>query len=269
MKLAASNIVWDSADVTAFFRHCADLGCSGIELAPSKIWPEPVGADKQSLASVKKELFDHGLELTGFHALLYTRRDLTLFESPASFQSTMDYLTELAMLCSDMGGNNMIMGSPANRSLCGRSFEDCFQQAVDGFGTLAENCENVGVKFCIEPLAPEQTDFISSTREGERLVEEINHPNFRLHLDATALRSETDPPELVIRRTTRPEHFHVNDPDLSPPGSSTNDLPAMIQALNDKQYHGYLSIETLNHGMPPRQTLERSVSYLRDILDRN
>jgi D-psicose/D-tagatose/L-ribulose 3-epimerase len=269
LKISASNIIWDSSNLHNFFSLCSELGCSGVELAPDKIWEKPIQSSPKERSDIKHSIEDNGLELVGFHALLYTRNDLKLFKSTSSFQDTCLYLASMASLCSEMGGKNLIMGSPYNRNLCGRTLEDCFDQAIEGFTQLADICKELGVNFCIEPLPPFQTEFITSASEGERLVKAVNHPNFCLHLDASALRLESFPPELVIKESITPQHFHVNDPGLAVPGSSTKDLPLMIKALRNKNYEGFFSIEVVPDGSDPRDILKSSVEYVRQLLENN
>lgn len=269
MKVSASNIVWNSNELGSFFSCCSEFGCSGIELAPDKLWEKPTLSSTNERNAIKHSIEANGLELVGFHALLYTRKDLKLFESPSSFKDTCLYLASLAYLCAEMGGKNLVMGSPLNRNLCGRTFENCFSQATEGFNQLAELCKKVGVNFCIEPLPASQTEFINSASEGEKLVNAVNHPNFCLHLDASALRCESDRPKSVIESTITPKHFHVNDPGLAIPGSSTQDLPEMIESLRNKNYEGYLSIEVVANGLEPRETLKTSIEYVRQQLENN
>ena len=267
MKVAVSNIVWDSTNLGPFLELCAKLNCQGIELAPNKIWPEPLDAPKTELNQLRNNIHANGLSLTGFHALLYTRPDLKLFGSVHSRISTLQYLCELAGICSDMGGKNMILGSPLNRSLMDRPYSECFQMAAEGFSCVAEACATHEVVLCIEPLSPSQTDFISSASEGDRLVQAVNHPNFGLHLDASALREETDSPSSTIAHTSMPHHFHANDPGLTPPGTSTDDLPAMLATLRAKNYTGYISIETLAHDSPAIEVVTNAVAYVRQAIE--
>lgn len=265
MKLSVSNIIWDSSDTKRFIEACANNDCQGVELAPDKVWQEPLKSSYKERYQLRKEIEQHGLSLTGFHALLFTRPDLNLFQSNSSRQETFVYLSNLASLCAELGGRNLILGSPNNRMLCGLDYDYCFKTATDFFGKLAHVCQENGVKFCIEPLPKEQTNFISSAIEGERLVQAVNHPYFCLHLDASALRKESEKPEIIINKIITPEHFHVNDPNLNIPGSSTQDLELMIQSLWRKNYQGFVSIEVTTKHQIPKLALESSVSYLKQI----
>jgi len=76
MKLAVSNIAWENAELAEHLALLHDLGCQGVELAPSCIWPEPVVATAAERARLGDLVSGSGLEVTGFHALLFARPDL-------------------------------------------------------------------------------------------------------------------------------------------------------------------------------------------------
>ena len=48
MKIGISNIAWDHSKLLEYLSFLKKLGFSGIEIAPSKIWQDPI-------ISIKKE----------------------------------------------------------------------------------------------------------------------------------------------------------------------------------------------------------------------
>ena len=79
MKISVSNIAWDNKFLLFFLDFIKNLGCSGVEIAPSCIWPEPVECSKTEKINFLKSVKNAGLELVGFHSLLFNRPDLQLF----------------------------------------------------------------------------------------------------------------------------------------------------------------------------------------------
>ena len=59
-KFAVSNIAWTSHDDPAIFALLQKYGVAGIEIAPSKIWPQWIGASQASAAEYRKRLADRG-----------------------------------------------------------------------------------------------------------------------------------------------------------------------------------------------------------------
>ncbi|HBH97606.1 MAG TPA: hypothetical protein DDX89_07480, partial [Candidatus Omnitrophica bacterium] len=244
MKLSVSNIAWDPAELADHLALLRDLGCDGVELAPSCIWPEPVEAEAEERARIKTLIQRTGLDVTGFHSLLYTRPDLQLFKDHASLREMVAYLNRLVHLCADLDGRLLIFGSPRNRVRHGRSVEECLAWAAEAFTEVAEKAGRCGVSLCIEPLGPSETDFIQSSLEGAALVERVGHPNFRLHLDTKALVGSGEDVEAVLAHyggTLR--HFHVSDPGLAPPGSAGIDHARIGRALCRSGYQGFVSLE--------------------------
>ena len=74
----------------------------------------------------------------GFHSLLFSRPDLQLFKDDDSRKKTIEYILNLINLCADLGGKQLIFGSPNNRSLHGKDYEQCLKQSHDDFFEIAE-----------------------------------------------------------------------------------------------------------------------------------
>ncbi len=264
MKLSVSNIAWENRRLGEHLGLLSDLGCDGVELAPSCIWPEPITAASYERSSLRRLIGDIGLEMVGFHALLYTRPDLQLFLDQKSSKATVEYLGELAYLCADLNGSRMILGSPRNRVRHGRSYEECLDWASDAIGSLAEICAPLGVVICIEPLGPDETEFIISASEGAELVRRVGHSNFRLHLDAKALISSgEDLSNILAEHGDLLHHFHVSDPGLSPPGMKGVDHTQYGRALRNSGYDRYVSIEMRRTDGDSKEVVTRSVAFVR------
>lgn len=270
MKLSVSNIAWNNDDLIEHLSLLHDLGCDGVELAPSCIWPEPILATTHERRNLREKIERSGLELVGFHALLFTRPDLQFFTNRTTYTATVEYLEKLAELCSDLNGEVLVLGSPKNRVLHGQEYGQCLQWAEDAFRGLAQTCAQLGVVLCIEPLAPDETEFIMSAREGAELVERVSHPNFRLHLDAKALISAGEDIDQILDQYGQLlRHFHVGDPGLVPPGSTGADHAPFGRALRRIGYTDYVSIEMRRGQGDTRESVRTSVAYvMKNYLDK-
>ena len=264
MKIAVSNIAWDNSRLAEHLALLKDLGCEGVELAPSCIWSEPTNAPATERLKLYKNIKQSGLVLVGFHALLFNRPDLKLFADHKSCFCTIEYLKKLAQLCADLNGGLMVFGSPRNRALHGRKYNECIDWARDAFWQLAEACAPLGLVFCIEPLGSDETEFIMSGQEGAELVNKVSHPNFCLHLDAKALISNGENLEKILSNDgEKLRHFHVGDPNLAPPGSTGADHAPFGRALRHNGYAGYVSIEMRKGQLDSRVAVGDSVAYVR------
>lgn len=264
MKLAVSNIAWEPAEMPAHLALLRELGCAGVELAPSAIWPEPIDASASERAALSRAMDAVGLELVGFHALFYTRPDLQLFADAASRRAWVEYLNALSSLCGELGGRVLVVGSPKNRVRHGREYAACLDWAAEAFRDAAIAATAAGVQVCIEPLPAKETEFIVSSDEGAALVARVNHPGFGLHLDAKAMFEQgEDIAAAIARHGQSASHFHVGDPGLAPPGSTGLDHAPIGQALRASGYDGYVSIEMRRGFGPTKDVITESVNYTR------
>ena len=150
MKISVSNIAWGKESLEYFLGYIKKLGCSGVEIAPSVIWPEPVKSSKDERSSLLKSLQSFGLEFLGFHALLYSRPDLQMFLDKDSRIATKNYIYDIMSLCSELDGKQLIFGSPKNRVLHGKKYDDCVSQAKEDFFEIAEFGKKKNVSFIFE-----------------------------------------------------------------------------------------------------------------------
>ena len=261
MKLSVSNIVWGEENLVDFFRLLKKENCDGVEIAPSLIWKEPILSNKDERKLLKKQIFESGLEFVGFHSLLYKRPDLQIFKVETR-RKTIDYIKELVSLCSELGGKQLIFGSPKNRSLNGQSYEKCLLQTVEDFHEIAEHGMNKKVYFCIEPLGKNYTDFMISVEEGGKLVRRINHPYFKLHLDTKTLFYTKEHTNGAIESFgDLIQHVHVSDDDLNQPGTINKDHKIISNYLKKIDYNKYLSIEMKKNSL---KSLKNGIKFVKN-----
>ena len=94
-----------------------------------------------------------------------------------------------------------------------------------------------GVTLAMEPLGPQETNFLNTAEQTMQLVRKINHPNFQINLDVKAMSSETKSIPQVIRETAgHIAHVQVNDPNLLGPGMGEVNYEPIIAALREVGY---------------------------------
>lgn len=80
MRLAVSNIAWQPADQAAILPLLRDRGVTGIEVAPTKLWPDWQGATPAAAAAYRERLADQGFAVPALQAILFGKPDCTLFD---------------------------------------------------------------------------------------------------------------------------------------------------------------------------------------------
>ncbi len=268
MQYAICNETFENWGHAKVCETVAGLGYTGLEVAPFTLAPRIADVPAARRRELKSIAEANGLRLIGLHWLLAKTEGFQLTSPDAAVrQSTANYLGELARGCRDLGGDLMVFGSPGQRTIpSGYSTEQAVDFAVDTFRRCQKELADAGVKVCLEPLAPAETDFIQTAAEAVAILDRLDHPNFVLHLDVKAMTSEAIPiPDLIRTHAPRVGHFHANDANRRGPGFGETDFSPIFQALKDVKYGGYVSVEVFDYTPDPVTIARDSLRYMREI----
>jgi sugar phosphate isomerase/epimerase len=255
----------------SFERVCADVaecGYDGIEIALSVLEEDPSNLSEHRAQILGEVARVAGLEVVGLHWLLKAPDGMHLTTPDARVRRrTADYLRHLARLCAAAGGQVMVLGSPKQRDVvAGDAYQDAFARAAETCRAVAETAAPLGVCLALEPLAPAYTNFLTTASEAVQLIEAVDHPACRLHLDVFAMSSEALPMEAIIARYGQYlVHFHANDIDMRGPGSTDLDYRPIALALEQAAYDRYVSVEVFDMKPDGPTIAKTSIDYLRRI----
>lgn len=269
MKFAICQEVFENWDWERQCRFIAEVGYEGIEVAPFTLAPLITGVSAQRRQTLKKQATDQGLQIIGLHWLLAKTTGLHLTSADRAVrQATAAYLVELGRACADLGGDILVFGSPAQRNLdAATSREQGMERAAEVLEACLPALAERGVKFCLEPLTPKETNFINTCADAVELIDRVGEPNLLLHQDVKAMLSERDPiPDLVARYASRVGHFHANDGNLLGPGMGPTDFTPIFRALVDSQYAGWVSVEVFDYAPGCEKIARESLEYMRATL---
>ncbi len=269
MKFALCNEMFENRPMTEICSIARRLGYHGIEIAPFTISSSAKDISPSRRNEIRKIIEDHGLETVGLHWLFAGPEGLHITTADDKiWRKSKDYMNVLIDLCHDLGGKVMVIGSPKQRSVpAGQSLEGAWQRAGDLFSTVLDKAGKSDVTLCIEPLAPAETDFINTVSEGMEMVRQIDHPNFKIHLDVKAMSSEPVPVAEVIRSVRSEDigHFHVNDPYLYGHGMVNVDYGRIAEAVKDIGWDKWLSVEVFRYDPDPETIARKSIEYLKSF----
>ncbi|MEK6230472.1 MAG: sugar phosphate isomerase/epimerase [Luteolibacter sp.] len=265
MRFAICNETFRDHDFPGTCAEAARHGYTGLEVAPFTLEnPEKLSsAEAEKYGSIVR---DHGLEMVGLHWLLAKTEGFHLTDpDPAIQQCTFDYARHLAETCSSMGGKIMVWGSPQQRTLAPEwSRSDAEARFVDFFQRLSPHLAAAGVTIAFEFLAPLETNFINTAAETITLLEKIDSPNVRLHLDVKAMSADSKPiPEIVRDSLPWTAHFHANAPNLQGPGMGDIDFPPIAAELITGGYDKWVSVEVFDTNILPDTLAAESMKNLR------
>jgi len=246
----------------------AACGYTGLEIAPFTLAARATDVTPQARGEIVRTVARAGLECIGLHWLLAKTEGLHVAHPDRDVRRrTVDYLRELARLCQDLGGRVLVFGSPKQRSLLpGVSPGQAIDHIHEVFSLLVPVLEATDTVVALEPLAPSETDVLTTAAETCRLIDRIGSPHVRLHLDVKAMCSEEAPiPEIIHASAGHLEHFHANDENLQGPGFGAVDFVPILQALDDIRYGGWVSVEVFDYSPGPERLARESIDHLRRV----
>ncbi|SLN27789.1 sugar phosphate isomerase/epimerase family protein [Oceanibacterium hippocampi] len=273
MKLSLCNEVLRDLPWKAQCDLAASLGYVGLELAPFTIDDEPHRMEAGRAKALKREAADAGVAISGLHWLLVTPRGLSLNGVDADVRArTVEVMTGLVRLCAELGGDVLVHGSPAQRSLAdGDDPVEAWKRARESFAAIAGEAERCGVTYCIEALAPRETNFINRIAEAARMADEIDSPAVRTMIDTSAasLGEEETPAELIDRwlPSGMIAHVQVNDRNRRGPGQGGDLFAPVVEALKRHRYDGWIAAEPFVYEPDGATTAAFSAGYMRGILE--
>lgn len=266
MRYAICNETFQDWPFEDQCRRAAELGYQALEIAPFTLatTADLVAADQR--VRLRETAESYGLEILGLHWLLAGTSGFYLTDPhPEVAARTEAYFRTLIELCRDLGGTLMVLGSPKQRNLLpGMSHADAAAVAATRLRALVPHLEAAGVTLAVEPLGPEEGDFLNTAQAAVELIQAVDSPQVRLHLDVKAMSTEAAPYAQVIRQF-HPwlHHFHANDPNRQGPGMGAVDFLPILGALKQVGYTGWVSVEVFDYTPGPDVLASRSIEYLR------
>ena len=268
MKYAICNETFQDWPFEKAFQYAREVGYTGIEVAPFTLASSATEVSAEQRDTVKQQIKDAGLECVGLHWLLAKTEGFYLTTpDDAVRQRTGDYLKELAKLCRDLEGSNMVLGSPQQRNLLeGVSHEQGMAFAAEAIRDAMPVLEDCGVTLALEPLGRGEGDFLNTAAYGIELAQMVDSPNCRLHLDVKAMSDEEkEIPDIIRDSKEWTANFHANDPSLLGPGMGEVEFDPIFSALKETEYDGWVSVEVFRYEPGIETICEESMRYMREV----
>jgi D-psicose/D-tagatose/L-ribulose 3-epimerase len=134
---------------------------------------------------------------------------------------------------------------------------------VTNLHELGTYAENFGVSLCLECLNRYESAVLNTTSQGLELLEEINHPSVKIHLDTYHMNIEEDSISGAIIAAGKHLGFlHLSENQRGYPGSGHLPWPEIFNTIIESPYTGPLVIESY---VSPSYPLSPDVSIWRYI----
>lgn len=277
MRLAICNETFGEMPLQQAVDLAASLGYTGWEVAPFML-----GADAMSISPAQRKEYRRvvraaGMQVIGLHWLLAKTEGYHLTTEDAETRKrTATYFEALIELCGDLCQDNsvgdtsgvMVLGSPMQRNRAdGVTTEMAMQNAAEVLGGLGPLLDSHDVRIALEPLGPQEGNFLNTADETRRLKALLPSPRIGLHLDVKAMSSEPeDIPTIIRKHADWLVHFHANDPNRRGPGMGDVDFAPILAALQEVQYKGWVSVEVFDYEPGAERLASESIATLKRLM---
>jgi D-psicose/D-tagatose/L-ribulose 3-epimerase len=263
-----------------FERQCAvaaALGYDGLEVAPFTLADDPMAISDEQAAVFRRMAEDAGIAIFGLHWLLVAPAGLSIVSADAALRArTTAVMERMVELCHLMGGRYLVHGSPKQRSVpAGESRATALTRAGEALARAARQAEDCGVTYCIEPLAPRETDLINTVAEAMALVQEIGSPALQTMIDCSAAGQAEDEPVAALMARWMPQghiaHVQVNDPNRRGPGQGEMAFAPILRTIAQMQslghYRGIVAVEPFDYVPDGMGAAARAIGYLKGLAE--
>lgn len=270
MKFAICNETFEGTSHREGLQLAKELGYTGVEVAPFTLGTYAQDISPLARREYRSMVSDLGMEIIGLHWLLAKTAGFHLTTDDAAVRGkTADYLKQLIELCSDLGGTLMVLGSPAQRNFVApMTHAQAVDNALDVLRRVVPDLLASNVRLAIEPLGPQEGNFLNHASEARSMIEAIGSPAVGLHLDVKAMSTEGIAIDKIIRdQADLMLHFHANDPNKLGPGMGDVDQAPIFQALHDVRYSGWVSVEVFDYSPGVDAILRTSMQTMQRCCD--
>jgi sugar phosphate isomerase/epimerase len=128
-----------------------------------------------------------------------------------------------------------------------------------------------GVTYCLEPLAPHETNWATTVAEAAAIVQRIGNPALRTMLDVCAAGGGETASVPALLETWLPSgllgHIHLNDRNRRAPGQGEDRFGPILAALRQGGYAGICGVEPFEYLPDGPGCAARAIGYLRGVAE--
>jgi len=266
MKYAVCNELFGKLTFEALCQISTEHGFQGIEIAPFTLCEDVQQIDSVRIREIRQILRQTDLQFAGFHWLLVSPPGLHITTPDAAVRErSWNYLKRLLDLAGELGGGDLVLGSPQQRHVTGIPLEQGRAYLREGLANIAPYAVARNSTVLLEALPARHTNLINTLAEVKTMLTDINHPGVQGMFDFNNCGDESLPWDVLIETyfdMIRRVHLSENG---DYPGSGTADFRPAFQKLLHNGYTGWVSLEIFHIPEDPRMVLSRTWQFLQTM----
>ncbi len=183
-----------------------------------------------------------------------------------------EYLKKCVRATADMGATcfSGVIYSAIGRKIGGFPGEVYWERAATALKEVAKMAADLDVTLGIEPINRYETFLINTCAQGIKLMEMIDEPNVKIHLDAYHMNiEENDFYEPTKKAAPYLCHYHLSESHRGTPGTGTVNWDEVYKALGEADYTGVVGMESfaeVSDAMRAATCIWRQLTPSSDVL---
>jgi D-psicose/D-tagatose/L-ribulose 3-epimerase len=220
------------------------IGYDGVEVPVFDL-------DPAKWALWARRLDDAGLERTANHVIAPQFDPVS--DDPAVRDAAYEHMLRVVDCCARVGAT--VLAGPHQVALGvftgSGATEAQWSRSVEHIRRVAEYAAGANVLLTEEVVNRFELYHLNTLAQAIRFVDDVGHPNCRIHLDTFHANIEEKHPGPAIRSAgSRIGYVHISENDRGVPGSGHVPWDETFAALNDVGYDGWLTVESFGNGLP-------------------
>lgn len=258
IRLSASNIGWQASDDEAVWQYMKELGYTGLEIAPTRVFGESPYRHLPGaalFAGVMQQ--NYGFVIPSMQSIWFGQTG-NIFV-PEEAQALHDYTVEALEFAAACRCRNLVFGCPRNRNLPQGASA---QTAEDFFARLGLLAAQKGAVIALEANPPMyNTNYLNTTAEAFALAQKLDNPGIGVNLDVGTMLANGERPNDFVAQMQYVSHVHISEPGLAPIEQRPlhKELALLLGALN---YKGFVSVEMKTTDL---ETIKKSLAYVAEV----
>lgn len=260
MNLSISNIAWSAEWDELVFKIMKKYGYSGLEIAPTRIFPETPYNKLEDAEIWSRELKHHyGFAVVSMQSIWHGRQE-KIFNSDEERNVLLNYTKKAIDFAASIECRNLVFGCPRNRNFYMDTSEDT---AITFFRELGTYAAEKGTVIGMEanPIIY-NTNYINDTMSALKLINKVGTDGFRLNLDVGTMIQNGEKVSELEGYVHLINHVHISEPGLQV--IVKRDLHGELKdLLSESGYKRFVSIEMRKQD--DIAVIAKSMKYIREV----
>ena len=261
MKLSISNIAWAAEHDTEMYQLLRKSGFQGLEIAPTRIFPE---APYERLSEAKDwtgELKEkYGLIVPSMQSIWYGHQE-RIFGSKEERKILIDYTKKAIEFAEIIGCTNLVFGNPKNRDT--DDVPGNYPTAIDFFREIGDYALEHYTTIAIEanPVIY-NTHFLNTTEQAVEMAYKCGSEGVKVNVDLGTIIYNNEDINYLKQIPEYINHVHISEPGLNLI-EHRDKHRLLFDTLTSIKYDRYVSIEMGNKGN--LADVKKTIDYIKTL----